>query len=239
MKIFAFSGAHHIGGLTNTIIERLVSGLKSGNDSLFFRNPTELSIKYVESTEMFTSGIDTINDDIQMIRDEIASSDVIILGTPVYIRHISGSMKTFLDRLGAWTHTYGLAGKRAIVFAVSSSTGEDTACEYLSYVSQQMGLAVDSELLINTSYQTTEDIFDQVDFSIDKLKRHIADKEYIITDMQRKKFALSQTQLRNNQLFPHEIDVLSEKKLLEFGDFDAFFRHMDNINREQSHYGDD
>lgn len=227
MKIFAFSGLNRTEGLTNEIIDKFINNLKIDNKNVFRRSSVNSKIKFVSGPEMFITGKDSIHDDMNKIRQEIQDSDIVIIGTPVYVSQISGSTKVFIDRLAAWTHTFKLSGKLAIIFAVSSSTGEDISCQYLSYVIQHMGASVDSELLINTSYQDINNIFEQVDFASEKILRHIRSKDYTITKMQEQSFKISQEKLKEGELFPYELQQLSSENISSFNSYkDYFLKHI-------------
>ncbi len=72
-----------------------------------------------------------IKDDMAFLKEEMLESDLIIWGSPVYAMHISGQMKTFLDRLASWYHTLRLAGKPGITVSTTAAKGLDEVHQYL------------------------------------------------------------------------------------------------------------
>jgi multimeric flavodoxin WrbA len=63
-----------------------------------------------------------IKDDLLDIKSVIQSSDALILISPVYVEDISGTMKTFIDRLAHVCHRPEFAGKYAYLLT-NSGTG--------------------------------------------------------------------------------------------------------------------
>jgi multimeric flavodoxin WrbA len=80
-----------------------------------------------------------LNDDLQRIIEKIETSDGVILSTPVYTNHVSGLMKSFLDRLAylwhrpKWFHhkIMGLASGGGMFGPVQ---------KYLRFTSRAMGM---------------------------------------------------------------------------------------------------
>jgi multimeric flavodoxin WrbA len=66
-----------------------------------------------------------IEDDMSELVQRIKNADGFIFGTPSRWSLLSGEMKVFLDRLNPLAVPELLAGKKAIVFAVGQSKGED------------------------------------------------------------------------------------------------------------------
>lgn len=70
-------------------------------------------------------------DDMAYLKEDMLESDLIIWGSPVYTMHISGQMKTFLDRLANWYHTLRLAGKPGVTVSTTAGSGLDEVHQYL------------------------------------------------------------------------------------------------------------
>ncbi len=79
-------------------------------------------------------------DDMGMLKEKMSEADFIIFGSPVYTHHLSGQMKTFMDRLAAWYHTIRLAGKPGLTVSTTASTGQDIVHEYLSMLMGCLGI---------------------------------------------------------------------------------------------------
>ncbi|WP_082206842.1 flavodoxin family protein [Clostridium sp. BL8] len=105
----------------------------------------DLNIKFCRGClNCFVNGICYMDneDDMKIIKDKILSADIIILASPVYVHHISGDMKVFLDRLGYWCHLLRLAGKPGIAVATSGGNGLDLTYNYLYKVMSYLGIKV-------------------------------------------------------------------------------------------------
>jgi len=81
-------------------------------------------------------------DGINVLKEKLASSDLIIFGSPVYAWNVSGDMKHLIDRLSMWLHTMPLIGRFGIVISTTYSNGGDTVINYLCKMMEHMGLQV-------------------------------------------------------------------------------------------------
>lgn len=110
----------------------------------------------------FANGRCVLTDDMQIIKKAMENSDIIILATPVYFHQVSGSTKTFIDRIAYWSHVMKLSGKLSIPIAVEDTNGGELAAEYLDKVLQYMGTSVLSKVVISAGRLTTQAAFDSV-----------------------------------------------------------------------------
>lgn len=99
----------------------------------------------------FDSGICPLEqkDDIGKIKQKLLDADVIIVSSPVYLHHLSGSAKTFLDRISHWAHTFHLIGKRAIVCSSTATSGNEYVISYLKKAMGAFGCVVVGELNVS------------------------------------------------------------------------------------------
>lgn len=81
-------------------------------------------------------------DDMALLKDKMKSADGIIFISPVYLHHVSGAMKTFIDRISYWAHLFGLMGKMGLIVSVSSTNGNDFVEFYLEKVQHMLGIHV-------------------------------------------------------------------------------------------------
>ncbi|MDD5258843.1 MAG: flavodoxin family protein [bacterium] len=75
-----------------------------------------------------------IIDDLQELQEKLLTSDLIILGSPVYVQHVSAQFKAFTDRLFIWFHTLRLIGKPALTAITTSRTGIRPTEKYLNMI---------------------------------------------------------------------------------------------------------
>ncbi len=79
-------------------------------------------------------------DNFDRIKDEISSSDIIILGTPVYAGSVSSYLKEFIERLSMWLHIFKLAGKCGVIVVTSSGNSLCETVHYLKRIMQGWGI---------------------------------------------------------------------------------------------------
>lgn len=73
-----------------------------------------------------------IDDDHPGMVKRLLAADAIVLGSPVYFHHVTGQMKTFLDRSLAFGHKPRGTWKPGLAISVTARVGETQVAEYLS-----------------------------------------------------------------------------------------------------------
>jgi multimeric flavodoxin WrbA len=86
-----------------------------------------------------TRGRCPIDDDGRWILERIASADGLVIGTPVYLRHISGLLKTLVDRSCSWYHRSPIVGKPVFFVTSTAASGTRQALRYLRDLALQWG----------------------------------------------------------------------------------------------------
>jgi multimeric flavodoxin WrbA len=87
-----------------------------------------------------------LKDDRDTILAEMEKADGIIFASPVYVNHITGTMKNFIDRLGFLAHRPNYFDKQAMVMATCKSFGADIVTGYLEDIVNVFGLNVTAKL---------------------------------------------------------------------------------------------
>lgn len=90
------------------------------------------------------------------IQDEIFSSDLILIISPVFIHNVSSYTKIFLDNLALWTHTMPLVGKIGIPISISSNNGNKFVNDYLTKIMNYWGVLTSEPISILLSDCTDE-----------------------------------------------------------------------------------
>jgi multimeric flavodoxin WrbA len=85
-------------------------------------------------------------DDMPILKDKMQEADFIIFGSPVHTGHISGQMKTFLDRLSAWYHILMLAGKPGLTVVTTGSNHRKEVHDFLNMLMGCLGVKVVARL---------------------------------------------------------------------------------------------
>jgi len=166
-KIFAYVGSYR-GKQSYTIhvTEELIKYLSAQiNMPVDFKIYTPKDVQVDECRgclNCFIHGSCSMNDDIEMIKNEMLKSDIFIFASPVYFHQVSGSMKTFIDRISSWAHTFQLRGKVGICINVSDINGNGFVQEYLNKVMSLLGLSIILNMSMNVENITTGESFESV-----------------------------------------------------------------------------
>lgn len=81
-------------------------------------------------------------DHMALLKEKMKNAEGIVFISPVYLHHVSGAMKTFVDRISYWAHLFGLIGKMGLIVSVSSTNGNDYVEFYLEKVQHMLGIHV-------------------------------------------------------------------------------------------------
>ena len=174
MKVFVCTGAiGHDFSTTNFVVEEFIKGLiKHGNEdvTVFYANLLNYHIEFCDgSIQPFITGKTQSSDDMVFLEKEMLSSDLIVIASPVYANTVSGSIKTFIDRIAHWTHLFRLCGKYGALFSISSNSGAEDTLNYLNDIMGTMGLSiVCKESFITNTYtkEAIKNILDVYNYDI-------------------------------------------------------------------------
>ncbi len=147
-KVFAFIGSPlKEASNTSTITKMLLDRLVELDESIEYEILTSGHVRIDHCRGCWTCMTRGFcprdeHDDMGMLREKMLMADFIILGSPVYIMHISGQMKIFIDRLCAWFHLIRLAGKPGLTVATTASQGLEIVHEYIGMLLRTLGVIV-------------------------------------------------------------------------------------------------
>ncbi|MCZ2809417.1 MAG: flavodoxin family protein [Candidatus Bathyarchaeota archaeon] len=103
MKILILNGSPHLDkGATGTILNEFKKGLQIENPEIITKNIYQLNVKPCKGCFTCwtqTPGKCTQKDDMEDILPLVAESDILVIGTPLYVDGMTGPMKTFFDRI--------------------------------------------------------------------------------------------------------------------------------------------
>jgi len=80
-----------------------------------------------------------IEDDHREIVKKLLAAPAVILASPVYFLHITGQMKTFIDRCLALGHKPQPSWKPGLAICVSAGLGETDTAQYLAFLLRTFG----------------------------------------------------------------------------------------------------
>lgn len=144
-KIFAYIGsplkqASNTAAITRMLIEALTSHLSDLQATVLTAG--DVNVRHCTGCwNCMTKGKCSLDgkDDMSVLKKKMLEADFIIFGSPVYCMHVSGQMKTFLDRLAAWYHLMMLAGKPALTVSTTASSGVEIVHDYLGMLLRALG----------------------------------------------------------------------------------------------------
>ncbi|MEE8397796.1 MAG: flavodoxin family protein [Desulfobacterales bacterium] len=141
MHVTGFVGSPRKGGNTDHLVRRILESVseKGADSDIVYLN--DLNIKGCQACMQCKEKAlrCAVDDDMQKLYPLIESSDVLVLGSPIYMGNITGMMKTFIDRWYAFAGVVDgkklSAGKR--IFLVLPYGREDKAL--FNHVAKQIG----------------------------------------------------------------------------------------------------
>jgi multimeric flavodoxin WrbA len=141
LKVVAVNGSPHAGiGNTSLMLEMLRPTLVEEGFDLEVINLAGQHIEYCTGCAFcMEKGGCWIDDDHRKILEKLLAADGIILASPVYFSHVTGRMKTFLDRSLALGHKPRPTWKPGLALSVSAGMGETDTAEYLANVLRIFG----------------------------------------------------------------------------------------------------
>lgn len=187
MKVLIYSGSpNKKDSYCEYVAERLKEELYSPSIQISYLNAIDLDINSCRGcTECFKGRKCSLDDDIEVIKQSISESDLIVMISPVYVHHIPGSMKTMIDRLAYLAHLMPFIGKAGVVISVSSTNGNEFVTAYLEKVMEYWGMTIIEKLDImhdTMDFDVVESYIIDLSDRIKYFKRH---KELIANDRQK------------------------------------------------------
>lgn len=119
MKIVIINGSPRKNGATAKILKRMREKLEDKEDvTISYYNLEEYSLLECRGClTCYAKGICHLKDDMESINQEVAESDALIIGSPVYVSNVPCTLKKYIDR-GHFVLEQSLHGK--YTFAVST-----------------------------------------------------------------------------------------------------------------------
>ncbi len=143
MQVTGFVGSPRKKGNTDYMVQKVLEGAASKGAETRIIYLNELNIKECQACmQCKTKALRcAVEDDMQSLYPHIESSDVVVLGSPIYMGYITGMMKTFIDR---WYAYAGVPDEKKLppgkqVFLVLPYRREDK--DLFNHVAKQVGQA--------------------------------------------------------------------------------------------------
>jgi multimeric flavodoxin WrbA len=98
-----------------------------------------------------------LKDDRDRVVNAMLEADGVIFASPTYVNHISGLMKSFIDRIGYESHRPRFSGKQAIAMAVCGGFGADKAAGYMDGILSTFGFNMVPQLELQCSTKSDKE----------------------------------------------------------------------------------
>ena len=139
MKIIGVEGSPREDGNTEKLVKTILDSASENGAQTKFYKLTKMNISLcLGCFNCRETGVCVTNDDMQMLHEEIQTSDVIIIGSPVYMWQVSGQTKLFMDRLVPFIKpdfTTRLKGKKSIFWVFTQGNPDENAFKvYFEYL---------------------------------------------------------------------------------------------------------
>lgn len=233
MKVLAYVGSYRNNkSLSLKITKFLMDELSCYDKNLEFKilMPAQLNIRNcIGCTNCFLTGDCAFVDDINLVINEMSSSDLIILVSPVYFHQVSGNVKTLIDRMSYLAHTLRYTGKLGISISVSDTNGNKQVNEYLREVLESLGMSILSQLSFETSGMSDLAIKSIIRMNTKKIIKKISNEEYEISANQDIFFKNYRKQLLNSPDY-YEKKYWADNEYFNFTNFYDLFRNKTKRN---------
>lgn len=133
MKILVIMGSPRgMQGNTGRLLDEVLAGVEEGGGETEILSLKTLDVQPCVACDVcHKTGVCTIKDDYEGIKEKLLACDGFILASPNYIFSVSAQMKALFDRCNGMIHCMALEGKYAAVVETSGG-GEDE--EVLTYM---------------------------------------------------------------------------------------------------------
>lgn len=227
MKIFIFNGSYQgkksLGEYFSNQLSSAFKGEFENSEISYY----SLKNSYIQNcrgcSRCFYYHECLLNDDMSKLKNDMLSSDLIILISPVFVHDVSGGMKNFIDRIGYWTHLMKLSGRTCITVSVSSNNGNQFVNDYLRKVSEFLGLSILFDIEIQGVYANPLIIDTYVKECVRRVRKAYRNESFPITDNQEKIFKFNQQKYSKDVKESIEHQYWKKNNMLEFETFKEYY----------------
>lgn len=180
-KIFCYAGSNNPKSTTRKVCSQLLIELNqliTEKTKIKIYDGRNTQILPIENAKSFFDEDDLDNkDSMTDIKNDILSSQIIILGSPVYFHNVSGNMKNFIDRLSYLTHLFPFIDKGAtgVVVVCGSYLGSNEVVKYLIDFEEHLGLGNISVIEYNSNCMSFADLRHTITLTSKKIAKNVND----------------------------------------------------------------
>ena len=139
MRIMGLDGSHRKNGNTEKLVKAILEGAAGNGAETAFYKLAKMNISLcLGCFSCRETGTCVTDDDMKLLLKEIQASDVIVLGSRVYMWQVSGQTKLFMDRLVPFIKpdfTTRLNGKKSVFMAFTQGNPDEQSFKvYFEYL---------------------------------------------------------------------------------------------------------
>ncbi|MDY6843496.1 MAG: flavodoxin family protein [Thermodesulfobacteriota bacterium] len=133
MKVLALLGSpRKAKSNTRKLVDKVLEGVHHSYVDTELIDITELKINYCTGCGVcHKEGTCIQKDDFSYLEEKMLHADGLVIASPVYIMHVSGQMKTLMDRCSNIIHCQKFLGKYAGAVTTTGSMGEEAVAHYI------------------------------------------------------------------------------------------------------------
>lgn len=141
MKVFSVLGSPNKNGNTAALLKEFLRGVQENHEGVEYSEVFLQEKKISGCTACNSCRNDTkgciIKDDMQLLYEEVKSSNILVLATPIYWWNMTAQLKTFIDRLYA-LRSPDFKGKEIVLIMTHEGTEEDSGAKVVESSIEQM-----------------------------------------------------------------------------------------------------
>lgn len=127
-------------GNTGRLLEEVLSGVRDAGAETEILSLATLKVKPCVGCDLcHKTGICSIKDDYEGIKEKLLACDGFILASPNYIFSVTAQMKALFDRCCGLLHCMALEGKYAAVVETSGGGGDEEVLSYMERFVNTLG----------------------------------------------------------------------------------------------------
>ncbi|MEL4304632.1 flavodoxin family protein [Methanococcoides sp. LMO-2] len=168
MKIIGLNGSPRADGNTAKLVKEILSGASDNGADVQIFNLAKMNVApCIGCYACKKDGTCILDDDMQKLYDEIQASDVIVLGSPIYMWEMTAQAKSFVDRLCAFIKpdfSTRLNGEKKLILAFTQGNPDSEMFNfYFEYLAKMFGFLAFNveETIVVTGTVERSDILSQ------------------------------------------------------------------------------
>jgi multimeric flavodoxin WrbA len=148
MKLVVVNGSPHgTAGGTGAVAEWVLAPCREAGADIRIFDLAGLDLRQCNGCgRCMNAGDCVISDDTASIHTAWEAADAVLFVCPTHVFHITGLMKTFIDRCAGQFHRPPLIGKYSLAVSSSAGMGETEALRYMKNCLQVLGAAYVGEV---------------------------------------------------------------------------------------------